>query len=99
MYRTDDAFDLARALQAAVACATAAYEGVPLDVVEVVGDVNPLSVVWTISLLTKSVLDCFPPDKAREVLAMWGANVAACVAGHPGNPANQPADGQEPGAH
>lgn len=74
---SDDPPGLLRAFQTACALATAAYEGVDLDMRAEVADVDPVEVAFALAAMLCGVLQGWPAQSAHEVLEYWGGVTAA----------------------
>jgi len=83
VYLNTEVSVLLTASQAAAAVMTAAYENVDVDMREIVGDADPLTVAWCATFMANALLSTVPPIQARALLAEWGERIAHSAAHHP----------------
>jgi hypothetical protein len=83
VYLNTEVSVLLTASQAAAAAMTAAYEDIDVDMREIVGDADPLTVAWCATFMANALLSTVPPVQARELLASWGERIAHSAATHP----------------
>jgi hypothetical protein len=69
---TTDPAKLLPALQAAIACAGAALDGLPIDAAVLIADIDPADAVWAMAHLVAASLHSYGESGARELLRGWG---------------------------